>query len=356
MSRPAVQGSATNNAPSAVHTHGETQVASSRALVEEYLAMELPRQFSLPVTILGAQWEDIKSQTSFAAQILTLQLDGAGPLQLFVKDFSSSILPKDNLAERSNRELGVYRDLLPQAGLGTPRFYGAVEFAEQTGFCLLIEFVEGTWLKYRAFDDWVRAAGWLGNLHGTFMHKPKQLVTADFLRHHDVAFFNARAEMALQAVAQFSSGQAEQLAQMLAGYGNVIDVMVSQPPTLVHGSFRVNNILVASAGPDVRICPVDWELAAVGGGLHDLAFIAHGFAPDKAGILLDAYLEQLSRHCTPWSHRADMLYAMNCYLLHKVVKSLGDAVILDFSNTVVNKYLDMAKTLRQTLDARRQRD
>jgi hypothetical protein len=356
MTRPAVQATATNNAPSALQTRGKTQAAASRALVEEYLAIKLPRQFGHPVTILGAQWEDIKSQTSFAAQILTLQLDGAGPLQLFVKDFSSSILPKDNLAERSSRELGVYRDLLPKASLGTPRFYGAVQFAEQTGFCLLIEFVEGVWLKYRTFDDWVRAAGWLGNLHGTFMHKPKQLATADFLQHHDVAFFNARAEMALQAVAQFSSGQAEQLAQVLAGYDNVIDVMVSQPPTLVHGSFRVNNILVATNGPDVRVCPVDWELAATGGGLHDLAFIAHGYAPDKIDILLDAYRKQLSRHCTPWSDRADMLYAMNCYLLHKVVKSLGDAVILDFSNTVVNKYLDMAKSFRQALDARQQRN
>jgi hypothetical protein len=319
-------------------------------IIRKHLEAELPNYFGHPVVIREMLWEPIAIQTSFAGQILTLLLNNGKSLKLFVKDFSSSILPKDSLVQRSNREHHVYRDLLAQKNLGTAHYFGAVHKPGQQGFYLLIEFVDGMWLKYRDFDDWVAAAAWLGVLHGTFINKQADLQAADFLVKHDADFFTAKADKALQAVTQFSTTQADQLVCALDGYDDIIEVMVSQPATLVHGSFRVQNILVASASPATRICPVDWELAATGGGLHDLAFIAHGYAPDKVEILLGTYREQLGKHCTPWANKNDMTYAINCYLLHKVVKSLSDSVVLNFSNTVVEKYLDMARVIRLTLD------
>jgi hypothetical protein len=319
-------------------------------IIRKHLESELPKYFGCPVIIRGMSWEAIAIQTSFAAQILTLHLSNGEYLKLFVKDFSSSILPKDNLVQRSTREHHVYRDLLAQENLDTAHYFGAVHKPGQQGFYLLIEFVDGMWLKYRDFDDWVAAAGWLGMLHGTFINKQADLQAADFLVKHDADFFTAKADKALQAVTQFSQAQADQLICALDGYDDIIDIMASQPVTLVHGSFRVQNILVASASSATRICPIDWELAATGGGLHDLAFIAHGYAPDKVEILLDTYREQLGKHCILWANKNDMTYAVNCYLLHKVVKSLSDSAVLNFSNTVVNKYLDMARVIRLMLE------
>jgi hypothetical protein len=259
-------------------------------------------------------------------------------------------LPKDGLAQRSERERRVYCELLAQQDLGTARYFGTVPKPGQNGFYLLLEFVEGMWLKYRDFNDWVSAAGWLGMLHGTFMDRQDDIAAASFLIKHDADFFMGKAEIALTAVAQFSIDYADQLTGILDGYSRIVDCMVSQPSTLVHGSFRVQNILVTDTGLATRVCPVDWELTATGGGLCDLAFIAHGYAPDKVEILLNAYRAQLSQHCTSWTDKTEMTYAIQCYLLHKVVKSLSDSVTLKFSNDVVGKYVDMAIEIRRVLD------
>jgi len=319
-------------------------------LLERHLETELPRYFGHTAEIEALRWEAIDMQTSFAVHILQVHLTSGDTLKLFVKDFSSSILPKDGLEQRSERERRVYRELLAQQDLGTAHYFGTVAKPGQTGFYLLLEFVEGMWLKYRDFDDWVSAAGWLGMLHGTFMNRQDDLAAADFLIRHDAGFFREKAETALTAVSQFSEDYADQLTSVLDGYSRLIDIMVSQPATLVHGSFRVQNILVTNTGLATRICPVDWELAATGGGLCDLAFIAHGYAPDKAEILLNAYRTQLSQHCTLAADKTEMAYAVQCYLLHKVVKSLSDSIVLDFSDDVVRKYIDMAIAIRRTLD------
>ncbi len=326
-------------------------VAETDALLRDHLETTLPEYFGGPVVIKQMHREPFEMQTSFAAQILTLRLgNDSPPLKLFVKDFSSSVLAKDGLEQRSNREHRVYRDLLAGQNLDTAHYFGAVRKPGQRGFYLLLEFVDGMWLKYRDFDDWIKAAAWLGKLHGTFISRQDDLAKADFLLKHDAGFFNTKAAAALDAVAGFSAGKAEQLAEVLNGYDRFVDVMATQPVTLVHGSFRVQNIQVSSTGGATRICPVDWELAAAGGGLLDLAFIAHGYAPDEVAVLLAAYREQLGRYSVPWADEREMTHVINCYLLHKVLKSLSDSKLLNFSPATVDKLLIMAKDIRRTLN------
>jgi aminoglycoside phosphotransferase (APT) family kinase protein len=45
---------------------------------------------------------------------------------------------------------------------------------------------------------------------------------------------------------------------------------------LIHGDFFASNIIIDSSSPAVRICPVDWELAAIGPRLLDLASLVAG--------------------------------------------------------------------------------
>ncbi len=262
-----------------------------------------------------------------------------------MKDFRSSRLPKDEPAARCRRELCVYRDLLSKADLGTAEFYGSVETGSDGRHQLLLEFVEGTDLRSSEFPDWVGAAGWLARFHGSFTPEADRLAACDFLVRHDAKFFTSRAEAALQAVSECSEALGRRLRPFLADYDRIVEVMVNQPRTLVHGSYRPNNILVRSGATSRRTVPVDWELAAVGAPLHDLAFLCDGFRAPKLDALLDAYRREADREGLFVPDPEELQHLLDCFRFHKVVKSLGDAVLLGFSRRTVEKLLDTAGQL-----------
>ena len=53
--------------------------------------------------------------------------------------------------------------------------------------------------------------------------------------------------------------------------------MVSGRRTLLHGVYLPSQILADPDAEQLRICPVDWELAGIGSPLYDFAFFADGF-------------------------------------------------------------------------------
>lgn len=58
-------------------------------------------------------------------------------------------------------------------------------------------------------------------------------------------------------------------------FDTVIDHFSGSPTTVVHGDFRLDNLLF---GPDGEACAVDWQLTARGRGPYDLAFLLAGSA------------------------------------------------------------------------------
>jgi aminoglycoside phosphotransferase (APT) family kinase protein len=69
------------------------------------------------------------------------------------------------------------------------------------------------------------------------------------------------------------------------------------PRTAIHGEFYASNVLVAADSEpsrlgrksDARVAPVDWELAASGPGLTDLAALVSGWPDDDRRALAAAY-------------------------------------------------------------------
>jgi thiamine kinase-like enzyme len=68
---------------------------------------------------------------------------------------------------------------------------------------------------------------------------------------------------------------------------------------VLHGEFYASNVLVASdfdhtpvcRDPDARVAPVDWELAAAGSGLTDLAALVSGWPEADRTTIAAAYAE-----------------------------------------------------------------
>jgi thiamine kinase-like enzyme len=320
-------------------------VEMDEQVLKKYLEYKLSRRFARPTEIVGMQCEEFVRQTSFLAHIVTLRLDTGDVFKIFLKDYSKSRLLKDDLPLRRNREYQVYRDLLSHTDLEVPMYCGAVWRPEIERFWLLIEYVEGTELRYLGFEDWIRAAAWLGGFQGAFVDRKEDLEASRFLVHHDEDFFLSKAETAVTAVSEFSLKQAKRLARVLSGYDRIVNIMVSQPRTLVHGSFRPQNILLAHKGSSVRVYPVDWELAAYGAGLYDLSFIVDGFNPPKLDRMINAYCRQAEKrgiNCLP---RKQFVYMINCFRLHKIIKSMSDSVKFRFSSNTVNKLVGMAEVV-----------
>jgi len=186
-------------------------------------------------------------QTSFRLEVLTLELGAAGEVKVLLKDFGASRLPKDDLPSRRNRELRVYRDLLAGGGLGTAEYHGAVWDEARGRFWLLLELVDGVELRSLGFEDWVRSAAWLGRLHGRFARAGEALEASDFLVRHDAGFFHAQAEQASRAAATYPLELRESVLAVTRRYSRAVEVLVGGPRTLVHGSYRPQNILVDRA-------------------------------------------------------------------------------------------------------------
>src|SRR5262249_61074587 len=71
--------------------------------------------------------------------------------------------------------------------------------------------------------------------------------------------------------------------RLMARFDSVVDHLVRQPRTLVHGDVFPHNIVLQ---PGPRIRPIDWEAAAVGLAAWDLARLLDGWGKDRPPFTL----------------------------------------------------------------------
>jgi thiamine kinase-like enzyme len=97
---------------------------------------------------------------------------------------------------------------------------------------------------------------------------------------------------------------------------------VALPVTFIHGEFYASNVLVDDGG--TRVCPVDWEMAALGPGLIDLAALTAGrwTEPEREALVL-AYMTALAPRRGWPPPRAEFLAALACCRLHLALQWLG---------------------------------
>lgn len=302
-------------------TRRGAEAALRRALEES----AVPRLAGHPARVRKVRRERSVFATSYAAEVLTVELEGERTLRVFLKDFGFSNLSKDAPESRRDRELRVYRDLLDGAQLGPPAYCGSVWDEEAGRFWLLLELVEGTAVRYLDVEHWVAAAGWLGRLQGFFRTRAKQLDGCPELIRQDRAFFERKVELARREVASVSHRARRRLDELLTGYEDAIEVMAGQPLTLVHGAYRPANILIGVNGARSRISPVDWELAAVGPAQLDLAFFSDGFDEATQERMYEAYAAEAEPYDLRVAPFAEAVPAIACFRLHRVVNWLSGA-------------------------------
>jgi thiamine kinase-like enzyme len=108
-------------------------------------------------------------------------------------------------------------------------------------------------------------------------------------------------------------------------YDRVVQHLTALPTTFIHGEFYASNVLVQEiAGEELRVCPVDWEMAAVGPGLIDLAALTSGgwTAEEKTALALTYHAALRPRDERSPEPEA-FLVALDYCRLHLAVQWLG---------------------------------
>ena len=314
-------------------------------MLRECLERLIPATLDRSSAIINLQRKRSDYSSSYLSDIITVQFDTGENLKLFLKNFGYTRFLKDGAKQRRDRERGVYQDLLAGTDLGTAKYYGSVWDESQGTFWLLLEFINGTEVRFCKVEYWIAAAGWLGRLHGYFTQHSDRLSRCDFLVRHDADFFQSRAEQALREVSQISIPLADRLASFLGRYDWIVDVMASQPLTLAHGHFRPCNIVVDVTVEPARICPVDWEQAAIGSALYDLALISDGFEPPALDQFLEAYRQEAIKHSVALPEREELRHVVTCFRLFMAINLLSRAHQRNFSERKIAKIIDLLEKL-----------
>jgi Ser/Thr protein kinase RdoA (MazF antagonist) len=201
-------------------------------------------------------------RTTHPLEELSARLADGSELRLLVKDL------RPELRESAARERAVYARILARADVGTPHFFGS------DGSRLVFEKVAGTELwQVAEVETWATVARWLARLHDRLT----PFAEDGCLVRYDGDYYRRSFARARDAVPA--------LGRLAPRYDEVVERLVALPRTVVHGELYPSNVLVTRD----RVCVVDWESAASGPGLIDLAALVTGWPDGERRTIVEAY-------------------------------------------------------------------
>ncbi|HET9591631.1 MAG TPA: phosphotransferase, partial [Solirubrobacterales bacterium] len=193
---------------------------------------------------------------------------------------------------------------LSEAPPGPPEFFGAA--VDEARHWLFVEWVEGRELfQVGERELWEGAARWLARFHVAMAPELDRHRQEERLIEHDAGFYRDWIERAERFATQRDDGSAQTIAWLRKRHEQVVEALSSLPRTVLHGEFYASNVLVTHPncinlttqqvdklmqfGEGVRVASVDWELAAAGPGLSDLAALVSGWPAADRDAIAAAY-------------------------------------------------------------------
>jgi hypothetical protein len=283
-------------------------------------------------TIARLERQPSSYQSSSPLEELTLVFDDGQQLDLIFKNVSpASFFPqarraKPDFLDDPQREIEVYRTILAHASLGTPHYYGSVVDSQNDRFWLFLERVAGREL-YQVGDAsiWGEAARWLAHFHHQFSSSealPPH--TARRLVRFDEPYYRQWFERAAEFAGNAEGARYESVWLLAAHAPALVDELLDFPLGLIHGEFYASNIMVADSRSDWRICPLDWERAAIGPALIDLAALVAGrWSEDVRFQMAAAYHAEQLRLDGATLPMDQLLRRLDLCRLHLAVQWLG---------------------------------
>jgi hypothetical protein len=240
--------------------------------------------------------------TSAPLEALSVTLTDGRELDLLLKVLGHDRLRGDARAAKPSflydprRDIEMYRTVLGDEGIGA-RCYAAVVDELHGRYWLVLEQVPGVELwQVGDLAIWEQVAGWLARFHLRFADRVDEVRAAvPCLLDYDADLLRAWPTRVVERLGTLHDERLPALRRLLERYDRVVDALAQVPPTLVHGEFYPSNVLVHGSADDLRVYPVDWEMAATGPGLLDLAALVEGWDPASHDRLVATYHAALVR-------------------------------------------------------------
>lgn len=199
------------------------------------------------------------------------------------------------------REIEVYRDVLRPHGVSAPECAAVVIEPDRGRYWLFLEKVEGDLLwQVGDMEVWCSTASWLAQMHAQFAGRTNTLPLR--LLVHDKEYYARWLERARAFVRwpEPADRQKRDFEWLAGRYLQVAEWVTDLTSTFLHGEFYPSNIVIEGAGQGTRPRPVDWEMAAVGPGILDLAALASGaWSEEERSALAAAYRGGLPAQAKP---------------------------------------------------------
>lgn len=309
----------------------------ARPELKQALEHVLSHHFGETLAIRALQRRVSDYCSSYLIEELDVTLNNGHALHLIFKDLSpTALIPtarevKPEFLYEPLREIECYRALLAPHELGTAKCYGAVVDPKRERYWLFLERVPPSLLwQMGDFEIWKHTARWLAGAH-TYLaqdieiRKPPQTM---HLIHYDTDYYWRWMRRAQRFVRNGDDSPGKKSAaaiDLIAGrYGRAVERLAKLPRTLIHGEFYPANVMVDPSGATPRICPVDWEMAALGPGLMDLAALSSGgWTPAQKKAMALSYLRALPQKPRAWRTQRTFLADLDHCRLHQAVALLG---------------------------------
>ncbi|MGH2773559.1 MAG: aminoglycoside phosphotransferase family protein [Actinomycetota bacterium] len=298
------------------------ETPSTQTLIE-ILQPGVDRHFGRPSPIENVQRIASKFSTSSPIEDLSLKTR-RGRLKLIFKDLSPGRLLDEARKVRPGfvydprREIEVYRRVLASNPMGTARFFGATTDDEAGSYRLFVERVPGVEL-YQVEDPsvWEQVGAWLGRLHDRLEGNTE----VNGLPQYDAAWYRRWMDRAARFTSRASPQRREAIDNLAPAHESAVEKICELPSTVIHGDFNASNIVLSPRSRAIRICPVDWERAAVGPGMVDLAALTIGWDERRSAQMARAYAES-NRNAREMNSQ-QLFHYLDCCRLHLCVQWLG---------------------------------
>lgn len=224
--------------------------------------------------------------TVFPADVLRVTMDDGRELQIFLKHLGDTDHPEKKTPDK---EIRIYAELLADADVPVPAYYGSGWNAETGRHELYLEYIDDWSLKYQDLEEWYRAAAALADVHAAFAVRAEDLRACDALPALDEPYYAGVAARAREQLSRHTPALADPLDEVLRGYEEVIAVLTQAPPTLVNADLSPRNVIADRSRTPSRLAFIDWESAGRGCGVLDIVHLAYGLRGEPRRRMLDAY-------------------------------------------------------------------